>query len=165
MGKRILHRYADITQKADHPMSYRPKYFQLHEVVPASVIQARGEKAWELMDERILRGADWLRVKFGPCVANGKYGGKVFTESGLRNPMTTTGAKYSQHKFGRALDLKFLNVSVKEVYDYILANQPEARANGITTVENIAFTGTWLHIDCRLLPENFPSNGIRIVNP
>jgi hypothetical protein len=114
-------------------MSYRPKYFALNELVPPDVIQARGEQAWQLMDERILRGADWLREKFGPCVINGKFGGKGFTESGLRNPLTTTGARWSQHKFGRAVDMKFLKVNVKEVYDYILANQPEARANGITT--------------------------------
>jgi hypothetical protein len=145
-------------------MSYRPKYFALNELVPPDVIQARGEQAWQLMDERILRGADWLREKFGPCVINGKFGGKGFSESGLRSPFTTTGAKWSQHKFGRAVDLKFLKVNVKEVYDYILANQPEARANGITCVENIIDTkGQWLHIDCRLLPETFPANGILVV--
>ena len=146
-------------------MSYRPKYFALNELVPPDVIQARGEQAWQLMDERILRGADWLREKFGPCVINGKFGGKGFSESGLRNPLTTTGARWSQHKFGRAVDMKFLKVNVKEVYDYILANQPEARANGITTVENINATPSWLHCDCRLLPETFPSNGILVVNP
>jgi hypothetical protein len=146
-------------------MSYRPKYFALNELVPPDVIQARGEQAWQLMDERILRGADWLREKFGPCVINGKFGGKGFSESGLRSPFTTTGAKWSQHKFGRAVDLKFLKVNVKEVYDYILANQPEARANGITCVENINATPSWLHIDCRLLPESYPANGILVVNP
>jgi hypothetical protein len=145
-------------------MSYRPKYFALNEVVYPGAIQARGEKAWELMDDRILRGADWLREKFGPCVINGKFGGKGFTESGLRDPFTTTGAKFSQHKFGRALDLKFLKVSVTEVYDYIIRNPTEARANGITTVEDIRDTkGQWLHIDCRLLPETFPINGILVV--
>jgi hypothetical protein len=145
-------------------MSYRPKYFALNEVVYPGAIQARGEKAWELMDDRILRGADWLREKFGPCVINGKFGGKGFTESGLRDPFTTTGAKFSQHKFGRALDLKFLKVSVTEVYDYIIRNPGEARANGITTVEDIRDTkGQWLHVDCRLLPETFPINGILVV--
>ena len=89
-------------------MSYRPKYFALNELVPPDVIASRGEQAWQLMDDRILRGADWLREKFGPCVINGKFGGKGFTESGLRSPFTTTGAKWSQHKFGRAVDLKFL---------------------------------------------------------
>jgi hypothetical protein len=145
-------------------MSYRPKYFALNEVVYPGAIQARGEKAWELMDDRILRGADWLREKFGPCVINGKFGGKGFTESGLRDPFTTTGAKFSQHKFGRALDLKFLKVTCTEVYDYIIRNPTEARANGITTVEDIRDTkGQWLHVDCRLLPETFPINGILVV--
>jgi hypothetical protein len=145
-------------------MSYRPKYFALNEVVYPGAIQARGEQAWQLMDDRILRGADWLREKFGPCVINGKFGGKGFTESGLRDPFTTTGAKFSQHKFGRALDLKFLKVTCTEVYDYIIRNPTEARANGITTVEDIRDTkGQWLHVDCRLLPETFPINGILVV--
>jgi hypothetical protein len=145
-------------------MSYRPKYFALNEVVYPGAIQARGEQAWQLMDDRILRGADWLREKFGPCVINGKFGGKGFTESGLRDPFTTTGAKFSQHKFGRALDLKFMKVTCTEVYDYIIRNPTEARANGITTVEDIRDTkGQWVHVDCRLLPETFPINGILVV--
>ena len=146
-------------------MSYHPKYFALNEVIPADIIAERGERAWSLMDDRILMGADWLRGIFGPCVINGKYGGKVFTESGLRNPLTATGAKYSQHKFGRALDLKFTKVTAKEVYEYIIRNPSEARANGITTVEDIAFSPTWCHIDCRKLPETFPDNGILVVKP
>ena len=146
-------------------MSYRPKYFALNEVVHPGAIQALGERAWTLMDERILRGADWLRELFGPCTINGKFGGKGFTESGLRDPFTKTGAPFSQHKFGRALDLKFHKVTCKEVYDYIIRNPGDARENGITTVEDIAFTGTWLHIDCRLLPESFPENGVLVVKP
>ena len=146
-------------------MSYRPKYFQLHEVVYPGAIQARGEQAWQLMDDRILRGADWLREKFGAITINGKFAGKGFTESGLRDPFTVTGAKFSQHKFGRALDLKFHKVTVKEVYEHIIRNPSEARANGITTVEDIAFTPTWLHIDCRTLPDTFPLNGILVVKP
>jgi hypothetical protein len=146
-------------------MSYRPKYFALNEVVHPGAIQALGERAWTLMDERILRGADWLREMFGPCTINGKFGGKGFTESGLRDPFTKTGAKFSQHKFGRALDLKFHKVTCKEVYEYIIRNPGQARENGITTVEDIAFTGTWLHIDCRLLPESFPDNGVLVVKP
>ena len=144
-------------------MSYHPKYFALNEVIPPTIIAERGERAWSLMDDRILQGADWLRETFGPAVINGKYGGKVFTESGLRDPFTTTGAKWSQHKFGRALDLKFTKVSVKEVYDYILANQPEARSHGITCIEDIRDTPTWLHIDCRKLPETYPTNGVLVV--
>ena len=146
-------------------MSYRPKYFALNEVVHPGAIQALGERAWTLMDERILRGADWLRELFGPCTINGKFGGKGFTESGLRDPFTKTGAPFSQHKFGRALDLKFHNVTCKEVYDYIIRNPGDARENGITTVEDIAFTNSWLHIDCRLLPESFPENGVLVVKP
>ena len=145
-------------------MSYRPKYFQLHEVVHAQAIVDRGEQAWQLMDERILRGADWLRELFGAITINGKFNGGGFTESGLRDPFTEIGSKYSQHKFGRALDLKFHKVTVAEVYDYIIRNPSEARANGITCIEDIRDTkGKWLHVDCRLLPESFPDNGVLVV--
>lgn len=144
-------------------MSYKPKYFQLQEVVPASVIQARGEKGWELMDDRILMGGDWLREKHGSCVINGKIGDHVFKESGLRDPLTDTGAKFSQHKFGRALDLKFLKTDTKTVYNFILENQAEARRNGITTIEDIKDAPTWIHIDCRALPEGFPKDKIQVV--
>lgn len=146
-------------------MSYRPKYFALNELVPPNVLAERGERAWALMDDRILRGADWLREKFGPAVINGRFGGKAFTESGLRDPFTTTGAKWSQHKFGRALDLKFTKVTVQEVCDYIIRNPKEARENGITTLEDIRDTPTWLHIDCRAVPEGTPDNGILVVRP
>jgi hypothetical protein len=146
-------------------MSYRPKYFALNEVIPPAIIAERGERAWALMDDRILRGADWLRKIFGPATINGRFNGKVFTESGLRDPFTKTGAKWSQHKFGRALDLKFHKVTPKEVYEYIIRNPSEARANGITTVEDIAFTPNWLHIACQALPETFPDNGILVVKP
>jgi hypothetical protein len=148
-------------------MSYHPKYFALNEVIPPAIIAERGERAWALMDDRILRGADWLREMFGPAVINGRFGGKVFTESGLRDPFDTTSksAKWSQHKFGRALDLKFTRVTAKEVYEYIIRNPSEARANGITTVEDIAFSPTWCHIDCRKVPETFPDNGILVVKP
>jgi hypothetical protein len=145
-------------------MSYRPKYFALNEVVHPGAIQARGEQAWQLMDDRILRGADWLRELFGAITINGKFGEQRFNESGLRDPFTTVGAKYSQHKFGRALDLKFHKVTVSEVYDYIIRNPQEARENGITTLEDIRDTkGKWLHVDCRLVPETFPLNGILVV--
>ena len=146
-------------------MSYQSEFFQLHEVVPAWAIQARGEQAWQLMDDRILRAADWLRSKFGATVINGKIGDHKFTESGLRDPFTETGGKYSQHKFGRALDLKFLKTTPVEVYKFLMENQEEARRMGITTVEDISFTKTWLHIDCRALPKGFAPNKLLVVKP
>ena len=137
------------------------RHFTVKELVPPSVYQARGEASIELMDDRIIMGADWLRDLFGAITVNGMFGGKVFTESGLRDPFTTTGAKYSQHKFGRALDLKFHKTTPQAVYAFIMANQDEARKHGITTVEDIADTPTWLHISCQV----HRGNGIRVVKP
>lgn len=131
-------------------MSYTPRFFTLRELVDPSIYSARGNACWQLLDPDILRAADWLRGIFGPITVNNSYLGGRYSESGLRRWDTTVGATYSQHKFGRALDLKFkAPVTPQQVYAHIMANQNEARANGITTVEDINRTPTWLHIDCR----------------
>lgn len=137
------------------------RHFTVKELVPPSVYQVRGEASIELMDDRIIMAADWLRELFGAICVNGTFRGMTFTESGLRDPFTTTGAKYSQHKFGRALDLKFYKTTPQIVYDFIMSNQDEARKHGITTVEDIAFTPTWLHCDSR----TYHGTGIRVVKP
>ena len=133
----------------------RPRYFTIHELADPAIIAERGENGtWVLLDHNILRAADWLRERFGPISINGLYKGVLFTESGLRRANTTTGAKFSQHKSGKALDLKFHNIEEGDVYGFIMANQEQAYRMGIRRVENIAFTGRvggggWLHIDCK----------------
>ena len=50
---------------------------------------------------------------------------------------------------------------IKEVYDFILHNQDKYFGIGLSTIENIEHTPTWLHLDCRLTGlEEF-----KIVNP
>lgn len=138
---------------------YIPKYFSAKEFVHPSDYAAHGERCFELIDSRIIIAADKLREKFGATYINTWAFGGPRQLSGLRPLNSTIGAKYSQHKFGRALDLTFRDVTVQEVYAYILAHSwmyPE-----ITCVENIAATPTWLHIDCRW----HSKEGIWIVNP
>jgi hypothetical protein len=133
----------------------RPKYFTINELADPAIIAKHGEEAtWAMLDTQILIAADYLREKFGPISINGMYRGVRFTESGLRRSDTTTGAKFSQHKLGKALDLKFHNVDELVVYEWIMNNQAEAYRMGIRRVEDIAFTGRagsggWLHIDSK----------------
>ena len=139
----------------------RPTHFTIHELADPSIIAERGEEAtWGLLDPQLFPALDWLRSVFGPIHING---GK-FKESGLRRKDTATGSSKSAHKNGQAYDLKpkAQGVTVQKMYAYVLANEAEAMRHGITEVEDIRDTPTWLHISCR--PHTL-GNKIRIVRP
>ena len=52
---------------------YKYNYFSIHELVPPHVFGQRGEKAWELLDERLLIILDQLRERFGSMTLNNYY--------------------------------------------------------------------------------------------
>lgn len=145
------------------------EHFYLDEFIPPEIYSARGVKSIALLDMRIIAGVQFLREK-----AQEKYGSSVsFTvnnwynkgkrhESGLRLPNTRTGAKWSQHKYGRAVDIVPKGLSVAQLFEIVKDNERYLIDAGfITTIENIAYTKTWLHVDCRYTGlEN-----LRIVNP
>lgn len=138
---------------------YRPKHFDLRELVPPDVYMDRGPAAWELLDPRALIVLDALREKFGPCVVNDWHLGGGFKESGFRNPVTGTGARLSQHKFGRAFDCKFKNAKPREVFDHLLEHADEWPL--LTVLEDVEHTWSWVHIDVRAADWQ----GIRVVKP
>ena len=140
-------------------MKYRPKDFEIRELVGPDIFQALGDRSWELLDARALMTLQTLRDELGPILINTWHVGGTFQESGLRSATTTTGAKFSQHRYGRAFDCKFKNVTPQEAYEYILAN--EKVFPYLTTLENINATPSWMHFDCR----NHSRPGIWIVNP
>lgn len=148
----------------------RPKHFTIHELADPSIIAERGEEAtWAMLDHKLFPALDWLRGIFGSISINGMYRGVRFTESGLRRKDTKTGAKFSQHKLGRAADCKFHHIEELDVYDFIMANQNEAYRMGIRRVEDIAFTGCaggggWLHIDVKDTGAEWV-NRIQVVRP
>lgn len=86
---------------------YRPKYFTIKELVNPELLKKIGEEtAWKMFDDRLLKAADQIREKYGAVVVNGTG----LTDCGLRDPQSTTGAKYSMHKIGRALDLHIVSI-------------------------------------------------------
>lgn len=82
-------------------MQYRCKYFKIKELVNPAFLITNENILWRLFDERLLKGADKIREKFGPCTVNADG----LTDCGLRQFGSKTGARYSAHCFGRALDL------------------------------------------------------------
>lgn len=140
-------------------MFYKPKNYELFELVPPVIFKERGERAWELLDSKALVTMQTFRETFGRTVVNDWYWGGRLKESGLRDYYTLTGAKLSQHKFGRAFDLHPREVTIEEAYEYILKN-PE-KFPYLTTLEDIKYTPGWLHMDNR----NHTQEGIWIVKP
>lgn len=91
-------------------MQYKPVYFKITELVNPKLLAEIGEEtAWKLFDDRLLKAADEIRKKYGPCTVNTG----TLTDCGLRDINSTTGAKFSAHKLGRALDLHIVSIEKK----------------------------------------------------
>lgn len=89
---------------------YRCKHFVIKELVNPKLLSQIGEEtAWKLFDERLLKMADEIRKKYGACTINASG----LVDCGLRDPQSATGAKYSMHKIGRALDLHIRSIELK----------------------------------------------------
>ena len=103
---------------------------------------------WRIfMNPVIINIAQVLRNEFGSITINNKYWGGRFNWSGYRTRTSGVGAKFSQHKFGRALDLKFKDATPIEVQNYIIENEEMFYKLGLRRLEDANITKTWLHID------------------
>lgn len=122
----------------------RTSFFDIRELVYPEIFKERGEKCWELLDRRLLESLQSLRSKFGIITVNNWHIGGDFDERGLRSFFTATGAKFSQHRFGRAADCSFKYHTAEEVRQYVLAHPQEFPF--ITCVERDV---SWFHFDVR----------------
>ena len=122
--------------------------FVIQEFVDPVTYSQRGEKSLELIDERIVKLAQVFRDYFKARVTiNDWHTGGHYKESGLRTFDTTTGARLSQHKFGRAIDMKIEGYEAEGVRSEIRKNAEYFMAHGLTTIEKD--TPGWVHVDCR----------------
>lgn len=89
---------------------YRCKYFVIKELVNPTLLKKIGEElAWQLFDDRLLKGADMIREKYGACTINTTD----LKDCGMRDINSSTGAKYSMHKLCRGLDLHIRTIELK----------------------------------------------------
>lgn len=98
-------------------MSYTCKHFNISELVYPKLYLTTGntEKLWVCFDVRLLVAIDAIKEFLTrvsgvncPVVINNWKTGGTFRDSGLRDmDNKAVGAGLSQHKFGRAADLKF----------------------------------------------------------
>ena len=135
-------------------------HFYLQEFVPANIFNQWGKNSRWFIDSRIIEAAESIRnqVKKPVIINNWKDGGS-YQYSGYRSPVCNVGSSTSQHRWGRAIDVKIPGVDLLQLYSFIKRN-PDKFLD-ITTLENINHTKTWIHADCRYTGES----SILIVNP
>ncbi|KKN74681.1 hypothetical protein LCGC14_0388830 [marine sediment metagenome] len=137
--------------------------FHLKEFIDKKTYQKWGEASLWFIDPRIIQVAQFIRTRHGKAITiNGTLNGHTYNYSGFDPPRGYRKAtSLSQHQFGRAVDLKFSGMTVQEAYKDIIDNQDVYLKIGLTTVENIEATPSWLHIDIR----ETRMDVIKIVNP
>lgn len=151
----------------DYPI-HGSKYFDCREFVDQRTWGIRGVKSAELIDPKIVRICDLIREKTGvPVTVNNwhfaKPGETVYKASGYRAIWEKVGGQLSQHRCGRAADVKVKGLMPLQVFQIIEENKAEFQAAGLTTMEDLKYTTTWLHVDCR--PRLGGSTGFKIVKP
>lgn len=144
---------------------YIPEHFALEELVPPSIFNARGEKAWELLDQEMLRTIDTLRSFLQrPVIVNTWHSDRLKDAYGLRQHSglrdetyyieinggdRTKGIEaylksYSQHKYGRAFDCKVEGMDAESVRDLVTKNQRD-----FPFLSAIELSVPWFHGDTR----------------
>lgn len=125
---------------------YKCTHFKIHELVDPDTYAKRGEKAWELLDDRLLITLDRLRDRYGMMTINNwKWDGDR-QWSGLRTADSPWFSTYSQHSFGRAADIIFGNTTAEKVRQDILADPDHSDFEFINSLE---LDVSWCHLDVR----------------
>lgn len=125
-------------------------YFRIEEFVPKELYSKFGDKSIWFIDRGTVLLADFIRDRFGKSMTiNNWHSGGSFNNRGFRMPDAAIGGALSQHKFGKAIDFNITGATPQEIYKDIIDNADMYMKAGATTVEDIAFTNGWNHIDRR----------------
>jgi hypothetical protein len=147
---------------AQYPI-HKSIFFDVREFVDEKVWNALGVKSAWLIDPNIVRIADIVRkLSNSDVTVNNWHIGGNYKSSGYRGIWDSTGATMSQHRCGRASDLKVKGLSPVQILHLIMANKSEFISAGLTVIEDVADTPTWLHVDCR---PRLDDTSILIVKP
>lgn len=124
----------------------KSQHFNIREWVPPSVFEDRGEKAWMLIDPRLIVVMDSIREELdAPITINDwSWQGKRMW-SGLRLPGSPYYSKYSQHSFGRAVDFLAAGYTADEVRAVIrkLFKRGKLPVKGLRLELGV----NWVHLD------------------
>ena len=130
------------------------KNFYLEEFIDPETYKQYQEKSIWFIDGRLIEIVQKLRDRLGVVlyVNTWHHEGGSFSHSGFRPPSCQVGASKSQHKFGRAVDIKtgdFSSNGADIIRDEIKSNWHTYNSMGLTTIEDAIFAPTWCHLDIR----------------
>lgn len=124
----------------------KSKHFDIREYVPPETYLARGEKAWMLIDPRLIVVMDVIReeLKAAITINDWMWGGDRLW-SGLRLAGSPYYSGYSQHTFGRATDFLVKGYTANEVRAIIvrLFKQGKLPVKGL----RLELKVSWVHLD------------------
>ena len=131
------------------------KDFILHEFIDPDTFKIFGDSSIWFIDPRIIQIAQFIRDKFQKAITiNDWHQGGKYHLSGFRPGDTMIGATFSQHRYGRAIDIKIEslpNNGANVLRNDIIENFQLYNNLGLTTIESGVFSQSWCHIDCRYI--------------
>lgn len=141
--------------------------FFLDEFINKTTYRKFGAKSQRYIRPELVKIAQTIRSFTDlSCEVNNWINGGAYNESGLRDFNTSTGASYSAHKFGAAIDIKIGDLDSHEMAQIIIDNYEDVfKPLGVTRIEDPFYTKgkhrSWLHIDIL----NTGSKELQIVKP
>lgn len=121
-------------------------FFMINEFIPNEILKLKHIDPLWFIDADIIKLAIFERNWFdAPLIINTNH----LQNRGFRDPNSAVGAKLSQHKLGKAFDSNVKGLSAGQMHKEILDNEKSFMEMGLTTLEDISFTKTWVHQDKR----------------
>lgn len=125
-------------------------HFFLDEVISPEIYKQCGMMSASFISERLIFGVEKLRRALDkPITINNWMFGGEFKHSGLRPMDCAEGAKWSDHKFGHAMDIKIAGMHSFDVQIYIEQHWLDY-SQFFTAVEK--HTDGWTHVSDRFIP-------------
>lgn len=136
--------------------------FYLKEFIDKKTYSKWGDASIWFIDPKLILIAQFIRERHNKPVTinNANYNYSGFDPPGGYRKATSL----SQHRFGRAIDVKMLgevNKGADLLRDDIIHNFDLYRKFGLTTIEDAKYAPTWCHIDVR----NTGLDTLKIVKP
>lgn len=138
---------------------YECRFFRIEELIPPvdslpeslrAVYKMCPQSLFRCFDQRLLVTLDRLRLRYGVLTVNNWFWrgntSQALRFCGLRPMACSQGAKLSEHKFGRAGDAHFRDVTPQEVWEDIKKDPTLLAFEFIERIE--AGSGmSWFHFD------------------
>lgn len=144
-------------------IAYHPTHFHIQELVDPSTWNLLGDKAWFLLDPRLLWTLDRLRERYDRAITINTWRWTTrspLTMRGFRPAGATVGAEHSQHRYGRAADFDVEGMEAEDIRQDILSHQTDDIFKYIACLE---VDISWVHMDVRNWDR--AKNGILLVTP